>query len=259
MKLWTLALTLLLPAQLRAQEAWQLTPQAPAQPLAHCQVSRQVSYQVSGPLSTRLHLLVIDPKEVEWKLVDQPERSLATTVKELSQRHGAIAGVNGGYFTLDNEPLGFFKNPELTFGEISPSSLVGGFFTLKKGVPKLLWRPEFKQASLYHSVMQVGPRLISDSKATRGLEAKKKRPRTFVAETAEGLWIVGNTPKMTLQGLAELLSQPKLLENLTITRALNFDGGRSAAMYWKDRTDKAHAIEEVVIVRNALLLLPKKS
>lgn len=251
--------TLLQPFFLRAEAPWSAVEKEPVQNLANCQNSYHAKFKISDPVNTQVSLLVLDPKEVQFELIDQPERSLATTVGELAQKHQAIAGINGGYFTIDFEPLGLFKTPKSQLGKVEKIALVGGFFVLQKGNPSLIWRKDFKDPSVYEMILQTGPRLVSEGKSIAGLEAKKNRPRTFVAQTQQGLWILGNCQKISLAALSKMLSTPNLFGDLTIQRALNFDGGRSAALWWKDPQQQSHSIEEVVIVRNALLVKPKDS
>lgn len=56
-----------------------------------------------------IHVLVVDPKENLIRPARVEGETSLETVSELAKRHGAIAGINGGFYKSSGEPAGILK------------------------------------------------------------------------------------------------------------------------------------------------------
>lgn len=82
---------------------------------------------VDPPARVAVYLLRLDPARVELRSVLALDRVVGTaTVLEMSRRHGAVAGVNGGFFAPNGDPAGLLKvGGELVSDAPRPRGAVG--------------------------------------------------------------------------------------------------------------------------------------
>lgn len=170
----------------------------------------------------------------------------------------AIAGVNGGFFNPAFEPLGLVIADGKRAGAWQRSSLLGGVVVVRKDRLMLLWRDEFKDAADIRQLLQAGPRLVNHGTAITGLEADRRRPRTFIATDNAGRWLIGIAQSTSLAHLAQILATPGLVPGVEIDRALNFDGGRSTGLWLRTAEGKTAYEEEISTVRNFVAVVPRK-
>ncbi len=198
-----------------------------------------------------------DSAHCTLRVIDQPDRSRATSLAKAMVSLGAIAGVNGGFFTPAFESLGLTVSQGNRAGSWQRSSLLGGVLVVKKGRPLLLWRDEFRESDGITELLQAGPRLVSNGQTIPGLESKSRRPRTFIATDNEGRWLAGTAVYTSLPDLARWLATPGLVPGMKIDRALNLDGGKSTG-FWARASDGLVISEpEISKVRNFVAIVPR--
>ena len=202
-------------------------------------------------------VVVFEAAKCTLRVIDQPARSIAANLGATMTSIGAIAGVNGGFFSKEFEPLGLVISQGRRAGAWQKSSLLGGVVVVKKGRPMLLWRDEFKDGQGITELLQAGPRLVNHGTAMTGLEKKNHRPRTFIATDNAGQWLLGIAQSTTLAGLAAMLATPGLIPHFEVDRALNFDGGHSTGFWCRDGEGKVRYEEELSTVRNFVAVMPK--
>lgn len=217
----------------------------------------QVKKHLAGPTEAELNLILFTSGKYDLRVVRQAERdkavSLATKMREL----GAIAGCNGGYFTPDFMPLGLEVSDGGRRGAFQRSSLLGGVFVVRNGRPALVWKDEYSEQKGTTQLFQAGPRLVHAGQPVAGLEATKRRARTFVLTDQAGKWAIGTCKSVTLRELSDLLATRTLLPEIAVKRALNFDGGSSTGLWWRAEDGQEHSEREFARVRNFLVLMPK--
>lgn len=199
-----------------------------------------------------------DSRHSTLRVVDQPEAwSFGDTLGNSMRRAGAIAGVNGGYFHPDFAPLGLMIASGRQQGQFTRSSLVSGMMRVRQGEPALVWNIESSSTAEATDLLQAGPRLVDRGLPVSGLNSSKMAARTFIATDGEQGWLIGVARTTTLSGLAHLLATPGLVSGLRVDRALNFDGGRSTALY--ARTSDGREISEPgwSTVRNYVAVVPR--
>ena len=200
-----------------------------------------------------------DAARCTLRIINQPDRSTATSLAEAMEKSGAIAGVNGGFFTPSFEPLGLCISQGKRTGNWQRSSLLGGVVMVKKGRPMLLWRDEFQDSPGITELVQAGPRLVNNGKPVSGLESRSQRSRTFIATDNAGHWLLGICEYTSLAMLAQLLSTPGLVPGFTVVRALNFDGGKSTGLWARTATGEVISEAEFTRVKNFVSIVPRMS
>lgn len=200
-----------------------------------------------------------DSARCALRVVDQLDRSTATSLAQAMPKLNAIAGVNGGFFTPAFEPLGLSISQGKRTGIWQRSTLLGGVVMVKKGRPMLLWRDEFQDSAGITELLQAGPRLVSNGKPVTGLENRSQRSRTFIATDNAGRWLLGICEYVSLAGLAQLLATPGLVPGMEIVRALNFDGGKSTCIWARTSTGGVLSESEFSRVKNFVAIVPRSA
>lgn len=198
-------------------------------------------------------------KQCALRIVNQPDRATATSLATAMMDMNAIAGVNGGFFTPTFESLGLSISQGKRSGSWQRSSLLGGVVVVKKGRPVLLWRDEFQDSTSITELLQAGPRLVNNGQPVAGLENRSSRSRTFIATDNAGQWLLGICEYTTLAELSQLLSTPGLVPGIKIARALNFDGGKSTALWARANSGHVHSEIEFTRVKNFVAIVPRSS
>lgn len=222
--------------------------------------AQQVKKVLAGPgqMEADLNLIVFESARYDVRVVRQTSRENAVSLTSVMSELGAVAGCNGGYFTPEFLPLGLEVSDGVRTGDVLRSGLLGGMVGVRGGKPVLLWRDEYRPQGGYTQLIQAGPRLVDKRMPIAGLEATRRRARTFVISDLAGRWALGTCRSVTLRELSELLITPGVVTELKVERALNLDGGSSSGLWWREEGGQAHVEREFARVRNFLAVVPKK-
>ncbi len=174
-----------------------------------------------------------DPKKISLiGNFDQPAASA-----DLATASGCAAGVNGGFYGQDGQPLGWWEANGQVYKNYTHNNLLNGYagvneagsLVIGSGEPRGKWRWG----------LQSGPLLVQDGKALAlVMAADKPARRSVLAKTRPGtgelIMIFGDRSALDGPVLAEL---PMIIEAIgrqegwQITEAINLDGGTAAAFY----------------------------
>jgi hypothetical protein len=235
---------------------WSVRRREPDQALTSGAVLHR--FTVSGEGEAEFRIVQFDASKCSLRVIDQPSRRRAVNLAAAMQNAHAVAGTNGGFFATDFSPLGLTINDGQRNGTWMRSSLLGGVVMVKRGRLLLLWRDEFQDDAGITQMLQTGPRLVNNGQPVAGLEARSHRPRTFIATDSEGHWLLGIAESTTLAGLAHILSTPGIVTGFEISRALNFDGGKSTGLWAQCADGRVIHESEISIVRNFVAIVPRK-
>ena len=157
------------------------------------------------------------------------------TAAEVTRATGALATINGGFFTPEGQPLGLVYHNGKKAGATNNSSSLGSgvlyidqklanpILARRDSIQKWLKDPAFDPKEL----LQTGPFLIENGRAISGLTNKEPRVRSFLLWDGKHHFAIAQCEPITLRNLAgALATQP--LSGFRIELALNLDGGRSA-------------------------------
>lgn len=181
------------------------------------------------------------------------------TLEAAMKQTGCVAGVNGGYFGagVARTPIGLVRHEGKNITPLGTRGFtVAGvvYDTGKKICMERSGRLTVPVTAMREAI-QGGPFLLDRGKKVAGLEKQKKAARTFVATDGNGRWCLAITSPMTLNELADWLSEEGCMGDFRVYSALNLDGGSSCA-FW----DKAAGITipGFKAVRNYVGVKPRK-
>ena len=229
-----------------------------SEPLAGGGATRVTMRVADADAAVDLELVVFDSRRCGIRVIDQPRPGAGGSVIAPAMRaHRAVAGVNGGFFTPEFQPLGLMISGGRRTGTIKDSKLLGGMFLSAGGQPYLIWRSEYSGDHGITDLVQAGPRLVDGGAAVGGLAANASRVRTFIATDGHHHWAVGVARSASLAALADLLAAPGMIPNLRVRRALNLDGGNSSAIWMRTARGKEISEPGWSTVRNFIAIAPK--
>lgn len=208
--------------------------------------------------ASEINLVVFDSRQCAMKVIDQPQPNASGGVlTSLMRSHNAIAGVNGGFFHPDFQPLGIFIASGRKTGQFTSNQLLSGSVLVIGREPYLIWNSEFLGEQGVTDLIQCGPRLVDSGRPIEGLKTDRQADRTFVATDGKRTWAIGAVRSTSLAALAALLAESNVIPGLRVQRALNLDGGHSTA-FWA-RTTTGHEISQpgFSTVRNYLAIIPR--
>lgn len=205
-----------------------------------------------------LHCILFDSRSYTLRVLDQPEDwSGGGKITECMRQAGAIAGVNGGFFTPQFDPMGLMISGGRKTGNWQSNKLLSGLITATHGTPRLVWNAEKPDLNAASDLLQAGPRLVDSGRPLTSLERTKHVARTFIATDGDHRWILGLARDTSLGELAEILATPGTLSGFHVHRALNLDGGHSSALYYRSAEGQEHSDPGWSTVRNYLGIIPR--
>lgn len=213
---------------------------------------------VPGRVAT-IELTFFRSADCRLDVIDLPSRSSlnGSSLASKFQERSCLAGVNGGFFTPEHQPLGLVVTDGKRINRFASTRLLSGVvYSDHKGI-HIVRRSAFRDHSKINALIQTGPYLVENANAIRGLEATKSRRRSFIATDWRGNWAIGVTSSVTLAELAEILASSNPATGWKVNRAINLDGGSSTGFYF-DRADGSDvASAPWKAVRNLLGVRPK--
>lgn len=234
---------------------WHLDAPAESQPLSGDATLLNLGVSRGGH-SVDVQLILFDDRLCDLRVIDQPEDgSGGGQITECMRTAGAIAGVNGGFFTPQFTPMGLMIADGQKTGAWQSNPLLTGAVVVHHS-PRLLWNAEIRTREA-RALLQAGPRLVDAGRPVSGLERVKHTTRTFIATDGDHRWVLGLARGVSLGELADILATPRLLPGFPVHRALNLDGGRSSAIYYRTADHREHADPGWSTVRNYLAIVPR--
>jgi hypothetical protein len=214
-----------------------------------------------GDRPSTAHAYVFNSGKETIRVVDQGGITQQTHADLGAAAHaaGASAGVNGGFFDPQGNPLGHFVADGKSVGISTASS------PLTSG---LIWSDGRKigtarttsfdlKASEFTQLLQAGPFLIENGAPVGGLETAKFSRRTIILTDGGKLWALAYVPSATLDGLAHALAKPGAFPSFSPKVVLNLDGGASSGLWIKRENGQQFYLREISKVRNFLIVVPR--
>lgn len=227
----------------------------------HTEITRGRSVWLGGD---KMELFAFNGAEMGLKVMDEGGNSKKLNYgghEKAFVSRLCVAGVNGGFFTKENNPLGLViqNGKRLHTLETGSFAVAGVLFDNGKKVELLRSRDYLalskEKRSQVKEALQGGPFLVEKGKVVKGLDKEKKASRTFIATNGKGIWLLGVSSSLSLAELAQWLANPADMGGFTVTQALNFDGGSSSLFWLKDKGSMMYPSKPV---RNYLGISPRK-
>lgn len=254
------------PPALPVETPSDFTP-APSQPVEAPASQRRVRPLVSGHAwlhefeagGAAWQVIVFDSRQNTLCVVDQPDSwGGGGALDHVLVAAGAIAGVNGGFFSPDFAPLGLMIADGRRTGAWQSNKLLTGALVVTGGAPRLVWNAEGRREAGASDFLQAGPRLVDGGKAMTSLDRSKNAARTFLATNGAHLWAAGVVRSTSLADLGRLLASRDLIPGFHIERALNLDGGRSSALFARLGDGTCIRDPGWSTVRNYVAIVPRR-
>jgi uncharacterized protein YigE (DUF2233 family) len=195
-----------------------------------------------------VEVALFSSRSLKLRVLDQPSEPRAN-LGEVMQRENCLAGVNGGYFTPEYDPIGLVIVDGKTVAPLQRARLLSGVLTIAPRSVQILRVAEFSTKAKLDGAIACGPFLVDAGQQVRGLENSRVARRTFVAVARDDRVALGFCSDVTLGDLSKILTAP-LASDFKVWRALNLDGGSSSAFWFKRRDGSAFSISEQKPVRD---------
>jgi hypothetical protein len=221
----------------------------------------QVTKKAKAGRELELSLVFFDAKKTRTCVAAQASqvRKDAKSLESLASTSAAIAACNGGYFTPQFGPAGLEIAQGVRTGAWQGDLPFGGVFCVRQSVPALLPDRKFVDGADITDLVQCCPMLVQEGKVLRNIGGEEVLPRTFIATDGADRWLIGFSPRASMEDLAEALTTPGVLHEFRVQSAMNLDGGPSSGLWWKPAQGNAQGVRSTTMVRNAILVLPSPS
>jgi uncharacterized protein YigE (DUF2233 family) len=208
-----------------------------------------------GGRASTAHAYVFNSNDEVFRVVDQGGKD--TDLGTACVSTDALAGVNGGFFSPEGQPLGLM----IAAGKRIGTPNLGGSLTSgvvwSDGQQNGLARAKNYDLSKPRAtnLLQTGPFLLEKGAVVSGLNETKFARRTFVMTDGGSQWAIAYVPGATLDGLAKALAKPGAFPHFQPETVLNLDGGGSSGFWVRKENDQSFYLHEISRVRNFLVIV----
>jgi hypothetical protein len=185
-----------------------------------------------GTTDAEVQIVYFSPRDVRFQVIPNLEGKI-DGVQGAVDVTGGIAGINGGYFEADLNPIGLLISNGRLVHPSQKAKLLSGIFLIRNGHPEIMRARDLKGTKGIQQAIQCGPYLVEGGQPIPGLNAERVAARTFIFSCGSSCWGFGICRSVTLAAVGEILAQAKLVRDFRIAQALNFDGGSSTTLYAK--------------------------
>lgn len=222
------------PSQYSSTPTPTLTPTPP--PQSFDMTLNEKSYRVAWTIVPQLSTLSLVPNFTQKRIA-----------RSLVESNECNAVINGGFYTTDYQPTGLFMTQEKTLRQAIPNTLLNGYFSIdEKNTASILPSPPSGPVRL---ALQTGPILLSSGSPVKlAIRDDEFARRVGLGVTKDGsiVFFIIYDPENTWIG-PKLVDVPnilsKILSHLTITDAVNLDGGSASAFIRDD-----FSLQELTVV-----------
>ena len=178
----------------------------------------------------QLHVLRVDPRKFQVRVIDSRAFGLdRMAVKAMAQKTGALAAINGGFFTPDWKPLGLLIADGFELNPLRRTDW--GIFIIQNGQPRIIHTNEYKNEKSISQALQVGPRLVVGGQEVRLKKQAARRSAIGITYTHQIVFLNTDHTEAYAHDLARVFRLPESAGGLECRDALSLDGGPSAQMY----------------------------
>lgn len=189
-----------------------------------------------GLLTSRVLAVKVDLEKVLLKiLLAKDYGRQRASLRWLTQKSGAIAGINANFFDENGDALGLVYREGRTESIMHRGGkTLTGILELTGSNARIIHRDGYQNGES-NSALQAGPRLMVKGEPVPNIrDSGRRRRRTIACLPAPSeliLLVTDGLFGLTEKEVSELVTMPALKCN----DALNFDGGGSTQMYLKER------------------------
>jgi len=202
-----------------------------------------------------LELAIFSTKSCRVRVIDQPSEP-RRDLDEIMARGNFLAGVNGGYFDPEYNPIGLLVSDGALIAPLQKARLLSGLLSATGKKVQIFRIAEFSVTQKPDAAVECGPMVLDLGQSVRGLESSKLARRTFAAVSSEDKVALGFCSDVTLADLSNILAIVTI-PDFKMQRALNLDGGSSSAFWFKRANGSTFSISEQKPVRDFVAVVAK--
>jgi uncharacterized protein YigE (DUF2233 family) len=214
-------------------------------PVVHRQL---VMERAPGKERATLDLALFSTKSATLHIIDNPGGS--ENLAKAMSRGKYLAGVNGGYFDTDFEPIGLRMIDGETASPFIRARLLAGVLCASTGAVEIFRVGDLPRRRRFEAAIECGPFLVDGGMHVLNLNNERSARRTFAMVSREGKAALGVSSELTLGELAEALGNRSISNEFRVSRALNLDGGSSSAFWFRRNNGQVFSISEDKAVRD---------
>jgi exopolysaccharide biosynthesis protein len=248
-----LLLFLFVPVYLRAD--WKIIDRSDS-PVSSGKLAASELRVTNESVEAEVNLIHFTAADIRMEVVANTDGQIHG-LRELMETRGGLAGINGGYFEENLDPIGLLISNGRVVHKLQKAKILTGVFYVKNGRPFLVRIREFPGAEGIQEAIQCGPFLVDQDRAVTGLDDRRSAARTFIFSCGTSVWGFGICRSVTLKEMGDILTQVTLIPERHISRALNFDGGSSSTFYAR-ADDRTIFSEQRPVVSNYLVVKSKR-
>ncbi len=239
---------------------WKLTSTSAPVSLGHGATKVTKTLEHSNGDTGQLSLVFFDEAQCELQISANASKENARLMDAIAVDAGAIAACNGGYFDPPKMlPSGLEIADGKRTGNLDPALPFGGMVVIENANASIIKTEEFTDRSGLTGLIQCCPNFVENGSPVQNIGGEAPAPRTFIMTDGKGRWGIGIARSIGLPDLADILSNPQIISEFRVHRALNLDGGPSTALWCKDTTGAVTYAREKWKVRNVILVVPRKT
>jgi uncharacterized protein YigE (DUF2233 family) len=202
-----------------------------------------LSSGTAAPVIKDFLVVRIDPKKNEFEIYENKEKKKAKTIEDIHAQEGAIITFNGSFFTDDFKPTGLIVNKGNKLNKLSSANLLDGIIAVDENGNvhffDQLGPKKFATEEKYEFAIQNGPILLDEKReikiksddgktASRTAMGIDKNGKIVLVMIKQNLLNLDNS--ISLYGLAKLLKEGPIFEEMGLHSVLNLDGGSSTGL-----------------------------
>ncbi|MCZ7585921.1 MAG: phosphodiester glycosidase family protein [Deltaproteobacteria bacterium] len=203
---------------------------------------RVVKISRAGKHKMELYALRAQPDKFSLRVIAQePEAVASTPIGAVAEATGAVALINGSFFTPDLGILGLCIAGSETITPLAKFSDLEGIFFVRDGKPGLVHRDQFREHDVTDA-LQSGPWLVRDGKPVekfKNNDRVTRRSAVGIDHKGNAVFVATDTvfSGLTLDHFAALMAMPAMSGGFQCIDALNLDGGTSTQLMLSTTTD----------------------
>jgi exopolysaccharide biosynthesis protein len=211
------------------------------------------SFDDNSFLSPTFTLIKIDLTKVDLHLLRAPSFGVPRMeIKSLVESSRAIGGINASYFDENGNALGLLISRGILHQKIHRGgNTITSIFSMKGTIPEIAHRGEFISQGVTEA-LQAGPRLIANNVRIATVKDTNYSRRSGVCIINPRSVVFFITSSGFLGATLGQVQRFLLSDDLRCKDALNFDGGGSSQLYFRDLPEHSTTGDDAIPVALAV-------
>ena len=179
--------------------------------------------------------------------------------KALVSNNNCKSGINAGFYTKDQKPLGLFYTGGKRYGDPIESNLITGFFVQEASGKRMITENYTQNDALYAFAFQAGPLFFLPKTTPPSIINDEYKRRSLLGMDGENLYMMSmHNPDNLFMGpklsdVPIVLSSLAVQNNIPLKTVLNLDGG-SASFFYTSELGEQNELGELTSIGSLLCM-----